>query len=122
MMKQIRQSGFRDWLGWLLRRQRLVRVTGRSMVPLLHPGDLLFVDPRAYQKTRPQADEIVVAFHPYQPNLKIIKRVSAVLPEERYFLSSENTAEGSDSRSFGPLPLGSIVGRVTGIAIQIDRR
>lgn len=118
MAGSIPRSGFGDWLGWLLRRRRLVRVTGRSMLPLLQPGDLLFVDPQAYRQHRPQVDELVVARHPHQSHLKIIKRVRAILPDERYFLSSENELEGSDSRQFGSLPLSSIVGRVTGIAIK----
>lgn len=118
MTQRIPQSGPREWIGWLLRRRRLVRVTGRSMLPLLQPGDLLFVDPHAYRKSLPQVNEIVVAFHPYQSELKIIKRVSAVLPNERYFLSSDNALEGSDSRTFGSLSLGNIVGKVTGVAIH----
>ena len=116
MVNTIRQSGIGDWLGWLLRRRRLIRVTGRSMLPLLQPGDLLFVDIHAYKHRSPQLDEIVVALHPQQSTLKIVKRVTAVMADGRYFLSSDNALEGSDSRMFGPLPVTSIVGRVTGRA------
>lgn len=87
------------------------------MLPLLQPGDLLFVDAHAYEHRSPEPEEIVVAFHPQQPALKIIKRVTSVMADGRYFLSSDNALEGSDSRMFGPLPLTLIIGPVTGRAI-----
>jgi len=116
-MKTIQPSGLGDWLRWLFRRRHLVRVTGRSMLPLLQPGDLLFVDMHAYRARTPQPDDLVVALHPHQPKRKIIKRVTAVMSDGRYFLSSDNALEGSDSRSFGSLPITHILGRVTGRAI-----
>ena len=119
-MNAIPQSGFAEWIRWLFRRRRLVRVTGRSMLPLLQPGDLLFVDVHAYQEECPQVGELVVAFHPQQPTLKIIKRISGILVDNRYVLSSDNPLEGTDSRTFGPLPLTSIVGKVTGRAIKVE--
>ncbi|MEZ4673740.1 MAG: nickel-type superoxide dismutase maturation protease [Caldilineaceae bacterium] len=118
----IQQSGLSDWLQWLVRRRRLVRVTGRSMMPLLQPGDLLFVDPDAYRYSRPLEDELVVAIHPHQPTLKIVKRVGASLLDERFFLSSDNPLEGTDSRAFGTVPLSGIVGQVTGFAIKSSPR
>ncbi len=110
-------GGLGEWCNWLIRRRRLVRVTGRSMLPLLQPGDLLFVAPDAYRTASPQLDDLVVAHHPHQPQLKIIKRIGHILSDGRYVLRSDNPAEGSDSRTFGPVDGGAIVGRVTGRAI-----
>lgn len=121
MKKTLPQSRLVDWLKWLLRRQQLMRVTGRSMVPLLQPGDLLFVQPLSLQVDVQERD-IVVAMHPQQSGLKIIKRVTAILMEERYFLLSDNPAEGTDSRSFGALPRSSLVGLVTCYAIKVADR
>ena len=110
-----------EWGRWLCRRRRLMRVTGRSMVPTLQPGDLLFVKPLRLSE-RVEENALVVAVHPQQTDLKIIKRVGAIFPDGRYFLTSDNPAEGTDSRSFGALPPSSIVGFVTGYAIQMADR
>jgi len=115
------QSRLADWLAWLLRRQRLMRVTGRSMVPLLQPGDLLFVEPLSDQIAIEEND-VVVAIHPQQRGLKIIKRVNSILMEERYFLLSDNQSEGTDSRVFGAVPRSSLIGLVTSYAIKMAER
>jgi len=92
------------------------------MLPLLQPGDLLFVRPLLVGAVV-QEDDIVVAWHPQQRGLKIIKRVNTILAEERYVLLSDNPQEGTDSRSFGALPRSSLVGIVSGYAIKnADRR
>jgi hypothetical protein len=67
-------SGWQVWL-WLLRRRRRFRVTGDSMLPLLQPGQEVLVDLAAYRQQPPQAGDIVVAYHPQQPQLPIVKRV-----------------------------------------------
>lgn len=87
------------------------------MLPLLQPGDLLFVKPLALGAVV-QEDDIVVAWHPQQRGLKIIKRIDAILAEEHYFLLSDNPQEGTDSRFFGALPRASLVGIVSGYAIK----
>lgn len=120
MEMTIQQSGLRDWVGWLLGRKQLIEVTNRSMLPLLQPGDRLFLDPFAYRKEQPQEGDLVVAYDPRQPTVKIIKRVSAVLMNKRYFLSSDNPLEGTDSRAFGAVPLTAIVGKVVSRATQAD--
>src|SRR5215212_3133593 len=86
---------------WLARRRRLYRVTGESMLPGLKPGELVFVDFNAYRLVQPQAGHIVILYHPYRPGLKIIKRVTEVLDGGKYFVSGDNPAASTDSRSFG---------------------
>lgn len=98
---------------WLLRRRHHLRVTGNSMLPLLRPGDLVLVDPLAYRARCPMAGEIVIARHPHQPALKLIKRVQSVLPDGSCFLLSENSPEGTDSRTFGAVSKAQILGKVT---------
>ncbi len=83
------------------------------MSPLLQPGDEVLVDPQAYRRTLPHPGDIVVAHHPFTPNLKIIKRVIAVADDGRCQLEGDNPSESSDSRSFGMVPSASILGRVT---------
>ncbi|NJN83665.1 MAG: nickel-type superoxide dismutase maturation protease [Caldilineaceae bacterium] len=90
-----------------------MRVTGASMLPTLRAGDEVFVDPRAYRHRLPQPGEIVVAWHPYQSDLKLIKRVATITADGDCFLASDNPAEGSDSRAFGAVPSQRLIGKVT---------
>jgi nickel-type superoxide dismutase maturation protease len=79
------------------------------MFPLLQVGDEVLVDPRAYAHRPPQPGEIVVAQHPAQADLMIIKRVAEVMADGRFHLTGDNTAESSDSI----VPFNLILGRVT---------
>lgn len=85
------------------------------MVPLLQPGDEVLVDLRAYSQKRPRSGDVVVARHPHQVDLKIIKRVTDVVEDGRFYLQGDNPdpAASSDSRSFGLVSLEYILGRVT---------
>jgi nickel-type superoxide dismutase maturation protease len=83
------------------------------MVPLLEPGDEVLVDPQAYRKDSPHPGDIVVARHPYRTDVRLIKRVAEVLADGRCVLQGDNPDESSDSRVFGAIPPGRIVGRVT---------
>ncbi len=84
------------------------RVEGDSMTPSLMPGDQVLIDGNA----EIAAGDIVVARHPFKKNLEMIKRVSEIDADEKYFLISDNPAGSSDSRSFGPVPRGGIIGKV----------
>ena len=110
-------SGWREMVLWLLRRRRLFRVSGESMKPTLPAGAVVMIDPRAYRLRTPREDELVVANHPRQAELRIVKRVGAVLGSGRgdvhLLLSSDNPAEGSDSRAFGPVAAAQVLGKVT---------
>jgi len=112
----------REYLAWLCRRRRLFRVTGRSMWPLLDEGILVLVNHRAYVHHVPQAGDIVLAYHPYQRGLKIVKQVETVevsptTGEQRYFLIGLNPdpLASTDSRSFGALSADKILGQVTSV-------
>ncbi|HEY9738578.1 MAG TPA: S24/S26 family peptidase, partial [Trichocoleus sp.] len=65
----LRHSRLTDLLLWLLRQRLRLRVVGRSMLPLLRPGEEVLVDLWAYRgkaKTgspqHPQPGDIVVAY------------------------------------------------------------
>jgi len=104
---------WREWLLLLLRRRALIRVTGDSMRPTLSSGDMVLVNPSAYNDKTPRVGDIVLARHPYQRDLTIIKRVAEVTAEGRIVLHSDNPNGGTDSRSFGTLALERIIGKVT---------
>ncbi|MGB3612833.1 MAG: nickel-type superoxide dismutase maturation protease [Elainellaceae cyanobacterium] len=102
----------KEFLLWLLRRRDRLRVTGRSMVPLLQPGEEVLVNSRAYRTQPPELGDIVVARHPHK-NLKLVKRVTTVGEDGSCLLSGDNPRESTDSRQFGTVPPERILGRVT---------
>ncbi|HUD76478.1 MAG TPA: nickel-type superoxide dismutase maturation protease, partial [Streptosporangiaceae bacterium] len=83
-----------------------VKVAERSMEPALRPGDWLLV--RRTRRVRP--GQIVLARHPGQPGLLLVKRAARRVPGG-WWLESDNPAAGAvDSRRFGPVPV--VEGRV----------
>lgn len=103
------------YLKLLLPRWQRRRVNGRSMHPTLPDGTTVLVDTAVYHHTLPQIGDIVLAQHPFQPHNKMIKRITAVTENGRYFLQGDNpdTTETSDSRSFGAVRLDQILAKIT---------
>jgi nickel-type superoxide dismutase maturation protease len=93
-----------------------VAVAERSMEPALRPGDWLLV--RRTRRVRP--GQIVLARHPGQPDMLIVKRAARRVEREGeagggWWLESDNPDAGAvDSRRFGPVPATLIEGRVLG--------
>lgn len=112
MQKYPENAGFFEYVLLLLGRRKRIRVTGASMLPGLETGDELFVDERAYDNHQPAEGDIVVAWHPREPDLKIIKRVSVVF-DNGCWLVGDNPAESTDSSQYGIFPFKRIVGKVT---------
>ncbi len=102
-----------DILLWLLRQRQRFRVEGLSMLPLLLPGDEVLVDKRAYRRSLPCVEDVVVLRSPIQPNLLLIKRVILVSPNKGCFVQGDNQSQSTDSRTFGWVGTELIIGRVT---------
>ena len=113
MSETLLKRNYLELLFWLLRKRKRFRITGLSMMPLLHPEEEVLVNLNAYQKSSPRVGEIVVALHPYYSDLHIIKRIVAVAEDGSCFLQGDNLTESSDSRAFGAIALDKIIGRVT---------
>jgi nickel-type superoxide dismutase maturation protease len=103
------ESNLKEVILWILRLRRRYSVTGASMFPLLKAGDEVLADPGAYRQQPPAVGDIVVAQHPGQAGLQIIKRVAEVEGDGRCHLKGDNSEASSDS--FVPHHL--ILGRVT---------
>ena len=91
-----------------------VAVAERSMEPALRPGDWLLVR-RGMREGRPprvRPGQIVIARHPGEPGLLLVKR-AARRDRAGWWLESDNPGAGAvDSHSFGAVPAGLIEGRV----------
>jgi nickel-type superoxide dismutase maturation protease len=89
-----------------------VRVDGESMTPTLRPGDLLAV--RAMRRTEPYVGQLIVV---RRGEIEVVKRVSAVfdghgLARDEIWLTGDNAAASTDSRTLGPAARTDVIGVV----------
>jgi nickel-type superoxide dismutase maturation protease len=103
-------------------RSRRVVVVDESMRPTLRPGDRLRVDPAAYARRPPQVGEVVVVQDPEDRVKWLVKRIAAVDAATGAVEVQGDAPSGTrDSRRFGPVSAGAIVGRVYRIYYPVDR-
>jgi hypothetical protein len=128
------------WRWWWSRR---VEVRDESMRPTLQPGDHLRVDRRAYRDRLPIPGELVVLVDPGAPDRWLVKRVASIEPgppgaaegsrptarpgqrptgEPHVSVLGDAPEHARDSRTFGPVPLSSLVGRVYRCYAPPERR
>lgn len=74
---------FRDVVLWLLGRRRRFRVSGHSMEPLLHEGDVVFMQPCSRGDVR--AGDVVIARKKGE-GILVVKRVKRI-ESNRVFLA-----------------------------------
>ena len=75
-------------------------------------------------------NDLIVFKHPFHENKFLVKRIAArpgqvilnpktgkrvIIPEGRVWVLSANPQHGSDSRDFGPVPLGLVIGKCSAI-------
>jgi signal peptidase I len=108
-------------------------VQGRSMLPSLRSGDIVFILKAAYGLRNPfggyfflwgdPRDRDIVAASRPDTGKAVIKRVRVEgeiianaegreRGEASYYLLGDNKYESIDSREFGPVPMNNILGRV----------
>jgi nickel-type superoxide dismutase maturation protease len=101
------------------------------MAPALIPGERLLFDRLAYVRDKPRTGDIVLVAHPKRPNLRLVKRL-AVKPGDagggqnrargEYWVLGDNESESTDSREFGPVRRGDLLGRAWVRYWPTDRR
>ena len=104
---------------------RLWRVYGHSMSPVLNPGELVLVREGEYDAREPGHGELVAARPASLGGRACVKRIIGLplerveyeggewtLGPEEFFLMSDRTSHGTDSRSFGPVTRRELLGRV----------
>uniref|UniRef100_A0A023FGV3 Mitochondrial inner membrane protease subunit n=1 Tax=Amblyomma cajennense TaxID=34607 RepID=A0A023FGV3_AMBCJ len=102
----------------------LVICTGSSMEPTITTNDILITEHLSVINNSIRRGDIVVAKCPNNPKQNICKRVVAVhgddliyrsrrqrIPKGHVWLEGDNKANSTDSRSYGPVPVGLIRGR-----------
>ena len=98
---------------WLAGTRRRYRVTGASMEPTVHDREFVLVD----EARQPRPGELALARHPERRLLTVVKRVASIGPDG-FVMASDNPAEGTDSRHWGPLPPELVTGTVV---LVLDR-
>jgi inner membrane protease subunit 2 len=91
------------------------RVRSHSMEPTLRPGEFFLLWKAAYWWRRPRVGELVVVRCPWTGK-RLVKRLVAAppgrtVPDNHVWVEGDNTARSVDSRHFGPIPTGSLLGR-----------
>jgi nickel-type superoxide dismutase maturation protease len=87
---------------------RRFEVTGRSMEPTLRAGDWIVVSSLSRP---PTVGSIVLVRDPRNPDNLMLKRVAGVADGACTVLG-DRADESTDSRTFGPVPLRNVLGRV----------
>ncbi len=81
------------------------------MSPLYNDGEIVEVDPNAYQKAEIAINDIVLLEHPYIENYLLIKKITAI-DKEKVFIAGINKKSSTDSRHFGMIAKDKIIGKV----------
>ncbi len=86
------------------------RVSGESMSPTSHSGDLVVVKKIILSEIKPSAGDLVVFKSPLDGELNIKK--CSVVTDSMVFVTGENLPESTDSRHFGRIPASALTGIV----------
>ncbi len=100
-------------------------VEGRSMLPALKPGDRVAASRYGFIFRRPRPGHLAVVRAPDGSGRLDVKRLAAgpgatvgvrgrqaILGPQEWFVTGDNAAESSDSRTWGPVHRRDIVGKV----------
>jgi len=98
---------------------------GHSMEPAIWPGKILLVFKLGYgfrmpgsgkyllRWLTPKTGDIVIFVTPYGEIA--VKRCGEIGPQNEFYALGDNVVRSFDSRSYGPVPIDNIMGKVLGI-------
>ena len=98
---------------------------GHSMVPAIRPGTVLVVNKLGYglklpgtgtyllRWSQPETGDVVVFYAPGGETA--VKRCTGITGDGNFFARGDNEKESYDSRSYGPVPVDHIIGKVWGV-------
>lgn len=81
------------------------------MEPLLNAGDRIMINNLAYLFSKPKLGDIVAFQAENQRGYILLKKIDKCLPYNHYFLVGVNENDSLDSRQFGPIKRGQILGK-----------
>ena len=87
-------------------------IVGESMSPTLADGQMvIFSTP---EERKPSPNDIVLFSHPYK-RMNLVKRISHITDEGKYFMVGDNSdlLSSEDSHNFGPIAREKIFGILT---------
>ena len=82
------------------------------MVPAFSPRERVLVNRAAYWFGSPKTNDVVVMRDPREPARLLIKRIDRPAGEGAWLVLGDNATASADSRTFGPVPRGLLVGKV----------
>ncbi|MBH76694.1 MAG: S26 family signal peptidase [Dehalococcoidia bacterium] len=82
------------------------------MTPALAHGDYVIADVFAYAQRPPVPGDVVLSRDPREKSRIIAKRVAVIGEEGAVILLGDNPEHSTDSRTFGPVPLSDVTGRI----------
>jgi nickel-type superoxide dismutase maturation protease len=82
------------------------------MAPALAAGERVFVSRAAYWFSKPRPGDLVVVRDPRQHDRLLLKRIDQPVGDDRWSVLGDNPEASTDSRTFGPVPRGLILGKV----------
>ncbi|MDR0731800.1 MAG: S26 family signal peptidase [Treponema sp.] len=98
---------------------------GSSMNPAIRPGTVLLINRLRYGFRLPGAQTYLVRWDMPAPGEVVVfytpegsvavKRCAGLVEGEKFIALGDNGAQSFDSRSYGPVPVDSIIGKVLGI-------
>ncbi|GHU59271.1 hypothetical protein FACS189444_4270 [Spirochaetia bacterium] len=98
---------------------------GNSMMPAIRPGTVLLVNRLAYGIRLPWTGDWLLRWSPpktgdtvvfYTPLGELaVKRCGRLIEDGRFLALGDNSVDSFDSRSYGPVPMDHIIGKVVGI-------
>ncbi len=86
-------------------------VEGQSMTPGVSPDERVLVSRLAYWFSKPKSGDLVALRDPREPERLLIKRIDETHGNS-FEVSGDNVDASTDSRTFGPVPAGLILGKV----------
>src|SRR3989304_4519257 len=88
------------------------RVPDGALEPPRRAGAPVLVYRWAYRRPRPRSGDVVVLRDPEDADRYLVKRVAETKPPDRVVVLGDNRAASRDSRHFGLVGVGAIVGKV----------
>lgn len=98
---------------------------GNSMNPSIRPGTVLLISRLRYGLRLPGSQSYLVRWDMPAPGEVVVfytpegtiavKRCAGLTEGERFIALGDNGAQSFDSRSYGPVPVNNIIGKVLGI-------